>query len=409
MLKVDRSIFRAPALSLASQIIGMIQLFVLLWRYGATNATDAYFYLFNLGNLPSQILLVGVLYPMLLNDQKISRRSARLFGAGVSLVGIAAVGVGALWLFRTGRVDPDIVPIIGFSAANAFFQCMLWYRAVAAEAGGVPQWVSAIALPANLLATLVILLPWSSSTSTVTAMTAALAAANCVLFLVMTRLKVGRSVIESLPETPAERHNAPWWFLSKSAVAYGGLMVIQSASLVLPPSTLTLLTVPMKIVASVSATFTNAILPRLIHQKSTSPESGRYFLQIAAVILGGVGSVTSLIFIIFFEQYAVIAVVVSLWLVSSAAASVAQRLAFRFLKPSASRVTIGVVPVIVVATLVSAKSENFGLVPLLCAYATVDGVTATLLLVAIKDRVMAGALGLVTFGLCGIWMTQLLN
>ncbi|OZE34091.1 hypothetical protein CH259_18860 [Rhodococcus sp. 05-2254-4] len=382
----------------------MVQLFALLWRHGASNATDAYFYLFNLGNLPTQILIVGVLYPMLLNEQRITRGAARKFGYIVSGVSLGAIALGWAWLTYTGRVTDDLIPIICLSAFNAAFQALIWHRAVLAEADGTPQWISAVALPANFLATCVILLPWPNSTVTVTAMMVALVSANGLFLISMISLRVGRAVLDRLPATSLVKHRAPWWFLAKSGVGYGGLMVVQSISLVLPPSTLTLLTVPMKIVASVSATFTNAILPRLIHQSSTSPEEGRRFLRLAA---GGLAIAGTLLFLgarLFLPEYSLTALVIALWLVASAASSVAQRLAFRFLKPSASRITLIVVPVIVVATLVSSKFDGFGLISLLCAYAAVDAASGCLLLFALRDRLMAFVTTLILVNLGTIWL-----
>ncbi|WP_141215209.1 MULTISPECIES: hypothetical protein [unclassified Rhodococcus (in: high G+C Gram-positive bacteria)] len=403
-MRIEKSLFRAPALSLASQAIGVVQLFALLWRHGASNATDAYFYLFNLGNLPTQILIVGVLYPMLLNEQRITRGAARKFGYIVSGVSLGAIALGWAWLTYTGRVTDDLIPIICLSAFNAAFQALIWHRAVLAEADGTPQWISAVALPANFLATCVILLPWPNSTVTVTAMMVALVSANGLFLISMISLRVGRAVLDRLPATSLVKHRAPWWFLAKSGVGYGGLMVVQSISLVLPPSTLTLLTVPMKIVASVSATFTNAILPRLIHQSSTSPEEGRRFLRLAA---GGLAIAGTLLFLgarLFLPEYSLTALVIALWLVASAASSVAQRLAFRFLKPSASRITLIVVPVIVVATLVSSKFDGFGLISLLCAYAAVDAASGCLLLFALRDRLMAFVTTLILVNLGTIWL-----
>ena len=398
-----------PALSLASQAVGVLQLLLLLWRYGATNATDTYFYLFNLGNLPIQILVVGVLYPLLLNDERVSRRGAALFARWVPAAGIAAVGVGAGWLHVTGRVGGETLPIIAFSALNAFMQARVWVRAVAAEAGGTPHWVSGVALPANLFATTVIALPWPNSDSTVTAMTAVLAVANAGLLLLMVKCSVGDSVFHGLSDHGRTNLRAPMWFVSKSTVSYGGLMVVQSVSLILPPATLTLLTIPMKIVASVSATFTNAILPRLVHQTTESPSEGRYFLRVATATLMAVGLVVVLVSVVFFEDYWVIAAVVSLWLVASSASSVAQRLAFRFLAPSASRITIVVVPVLVFACILSAQTANFGLLALLCVYAMVDAASAFLLLAALRNPVEAVVIFLTASCIAFIWCASLLN
>ena len=68
---------RAPAMSIASQGVGVLQLGLLLLRAGANEATDAYYYLFNMGMLSISGIVVGVVYPSLLNQQRLSRSDLR--------------------------------------------------------------------------------------------------------------------------------------------------------------------------------------------------------------------------------------------------------------------------------------------------------------------------------------------
>ncbi|MEV7135687.1 hypothetical protein AB0N24_22710 [Arthrobacter sp. NPDC093128] len=360
-----------------------------------------------MGNLPTQILIVGVLYPMLLNQDRVTRRGALRFGRLVPVAALLAVAAGSGWLSIQGRVSLDIAPILILAAVNAVIQARLWFLAVFAEADGRPHWMAAIALPANVLATLVMLLPWPSSTATVTAMFVALAIANGGFLVVMARVKVGIHVLDGLPAVPGRKHSAHYWFLSKSFVGYGGLMIVQSLALVLPPSTLTLLTLPMKIVGSVAATFVNAVMPLLVHQNTESPTEARRFLSILTVILGSLGLVILVAGGLFLPEHFVQVLVVALWLLAAAAASVAQRMMFRFLPPSASRITLAVVPMIVAAVAVSVQSDGFGLIALLCAYALVDAASGFLILVALRARVMSCVTGLITLSLAAIWVASL--
>lgn len=403
-----RRFLGAPFLSLSSQAIGLLQLAALLWRYGPSNATDAYLYLFNLGNLPTQILIVGVLYPMLLSEDRITRQRAIQFGRYVPISGFLAVVAGAGWLYLTGRLSVDLIFIIALAAINAVVQARLWFFAVIAAAGGIAHWIAAIALPANFLALIALLFPWNSSAETVTAMMLALTVANVVFLLVTLRSQVGVRVIMGLPLEPTRKHRAYWWFLAKSGTSYGGLMIVQSLALILPASTLTLLTLPMKIVGSVSATFVNAIMPLLVHQETDSPVAARRFLRLLATLLSVVGLVFFAGASIFFVKYQTETLVVALWLVASASASVAGRMAYRFLKPSASRVTLIVVPIVVLGVASSTASSSFGLVSLLCAYALADAASAFLFLLALRDRPMGIVSGLITVALVFIWVRSLI-
>lgn len=404
-----RGLLGAPALSLASQASGLAQLAALLWRHGPSNATDAYFYLFNLGNLPTQIFIVGVLYPMMLSADRVTRRGAKRFGLFVPLAALAAIAAGTVWLWAQGRVTAELIPILALAAVNAVFQARLWFRAVSAEAEGSPRWVAAVALPANALATLVLLIPWPTSEATVTAMMTALCVANAAFMILQSRKRVGREAIRRLPSRPERRHAAHWWFLTKSFVSYGGLMIVQSLALILPPAVLTLLTLPMKIVGSVSATFVNAIMPRLIHQGTDSPDAARRFLRQLVALIGTVALVGLAGGYVLVPQHFLTMVIVALWLVASASSSVSQRMTFRFLPASASRVTIIIVPLIVMAVALSTQAAGFGLVALLCAYALVDSASSFLLLISLRDRLMACLSGGITVALSAIWISSLLN
>ena len=71
-------LLQGPALSLTSQAAGAVQLVLILVRVGSNRSTDAYFYLWSLGMLPTQILCVGVMYPLLLNRERIARTGQAL-------------------------------------------------------------------------------------------------------------------------------------------------------------------------------------------------------------------------------------------------------------------------------------------------------------------------------------------
>lgn len=320
---------------------------------------------------------------------------------------LLTIGGGCLWLWFQGRTSIDVLPILVLSGINAIVQARLWYKAVAAEAEGNPTWIAAIALPANGLATLVMLLPWPNSSSTVTAMMAALVLGNAGYLVVMLIRKVGYASLNQLPAKPTRRHAGHWWFLTKSFVGYGGLMVIQSLALVLPPATLTLLTLPSKIVGSVASTFVNAVMPALVHQNTESTEGARRFLRLLVLILGISGMLGVAAVAIWFPEYITQALIVALWLVASASSSVAQRLMFRFLPPSSSRITLVVMPLIVLAVAFSVQTQGFGLIALLCAYALVDAATSFLTLLSLRDKVMTPVSGFVTGAIMGIWISSL--
>ncbi len=379
-----RSHSLAPGLSVVSQGIGVVQLVLLLFRVGANDQTDIYLYLFNMGMLPTQIVVVGVLFPMLLNRERATRTLARLVRRWVPFAGALFVLLASAWMAINGRLAASLAPIVAASLVNAFLQACIWARAVAAEAIGDPNWISGVAIPANALAVVALLIPFPDGASVV-AMVSALAVGNLTLLGVMRMRSVGDAAFVDLPESRVVGSRAEVWFLTKAAVSYGGLALIQSMAVVLPPAMLTLLSVAAKIVASLVATFVNAVMPRIVHQDSKSPLPSMRFLAwlyIGGVVvgLGLTGSVLA-----YDRQLALMAVCVALWILGAVSNAVAQRTAYRFLRPNASRITIFVVPMIAGLAILSSFKPTFDLATLLCAYAAVDATTGAVLLIALRS------------------------
>jgi hypothetical protein len=400
-----RVALRAPVVSLSSQIIGLGQLILIIVRAGTNAATDAYFYLFNLGMVPISCVIVGMMYPALLNKTRMSRRGLGLIRWVTPLLSVAFVAGGSLWLGAHGRLDEGLLGVAFLSALNALVQALLWYRAVAAEAGGNAFWISGVALPANVLALLVLIYPWPSPSLAMTAMTGGLLAGNLGLLAVLHVRRVGSTVIESAPlscSTPG----GPLWFLSLASLQYLGQAALQSLAVLLPPSTVTLLNIGYKIVGSVSATFVNASMPLLVHQETDSPRAARRFLRVvvAVVVAGGTAIVIGAWLVR--PELLAPAVIIAIWLITSSASAVAMRMSFRFLAPHATARTMMVLIVVVALAMFSSHGAGFSLVVLLCAYAAIDGASAMLLLWPLRDRVMSLVLAATLAALAVGWVSS---
>jgi hypothetical protein len=407
--RISRDLMRGPVLSLTSQVVGLAQLALLLWRAGANEATDAYFYLFSVGMLPIQIVLVGVMYPLLLNRERFTQGALRRIRWITPLLSVLLMAGGILWLMAGGRLGAELAPIAVASVANAYIQSRLWYRAVTAEAGGNPRWISGVALPANVLGALVLLYPWSTPVQAVVAMQVALIIGNLGLLFVSLKHNVGDDVLQDAPLT--RQSDGPsrgaYWFLTKSTIGYVGLTVLQSLAILLPASSLTILNVAAKIVGSVSATLVNAVLPRILHQNTRTRDGVNRFLQILASVLG-VGGVSLVVTVGFIHPALTIAAIcVALWVIGSSISAVSQRMAFRFLPPSASRISIAVVPLVVGLALLSSTAPAFQLLTLICAYAALDSITGTVLLKALGNTRMFLTMTFCCLALGTMWVLSL--
>lgn len=399
-----KSSLRAPVVSLASQASGLVQLVLIIARVGTDKATDTYFYLFNLGFVPISCIIVGMMYPSLINDLRMSRRGLRTIRWVTPVTSAAFVAGGAVWLHVNGRLEPALTGLIIASGVNAVVQTQLWFRAVAAEAGGSAIWICGVALPPNVLAVLALVYPWGSSAAAMTAMVAGLVAGNLGFLGYMEWRRIGGRILATAPER-STRRGSSFWFLGMSSVAFVGQTLMQSLAVLLPTSSITLLNVAYKIVGSVSATFVNATMPVLLHQDTDSPRAARRFLRLAVVViaLAGSGMVAGVLF--FRPDLAIPAVVLALWLVASSASAAGMRMSFRFLPPAALRRTIAVVVVVAILAVLSAHHRGFSLTTLLCAYAAVDAASVMLLLRPLRDRLMSAVLAGILVVLLGIWLS----
>jgi hypothetical protein len=385
--------------------VGLVQLLLILVEAGANQATDAYFYLFTLGLVPITCIIVGVMYPSLLNEQRITRRGLVRIRRITPLLSVLFVAAGSLWLLANNRLSGQLVGLAIACAVNSVVQARLWFRAVATEAGGNAIWIAGVALPANMLAVIVLLFPWGTPAIDMTAMTCGLIVGNAGLLIFMALRRIGDSVVDSAPDH-TETRGASLWFLSLASIAFLGQTVLQSFAVLLPASSVTLLNIGYKIVGSVSATFVNAIMPVIVHQGTDSSRSARRFLRIVIVAVAAAGTVLVAAIWIIRPYLLVPSVVIALWLTASAAVAVAGRMSFRFLAPHASVRTIGVVIAIVALTAFSSGYQGFNLTVLLCAYAAMDAAAAMLLLWPLRDRLMSVFLACVIVCLGAIWMSN---
>jgi hypothetical protein len=400
-----RVMLKAPVLSLSSQFVGMVQLALLLFKVGANEATDVYFYLFNLGMVPTTGLIVGVMYPSLLNEHRLSRRDLAVLRWLTPLLCVVVAGVGSLWLIFNDRLDAQLAWVAAFCVANSVVQARCWYRAVAAEAGGNAAWIAGIALLPNVLAAVALLFPWPSETTAVEAMVGGLVIGNLALLARMARQRVGDDVIQRQEQGKQSRRGS-FWFFSMASVEFAGQTVLQSLAVLLPASSITLLNVGYKIVGSVSASFVNATMPMLVHADTESPQLARRFLRFVTITMA-IAAVALVAGVhLLYPVYMVPAVVVAAWLVTSSASAVAHRMSFRFLSPTnASIRTMIVVGVFIGLAVLSTHGNGFDLVVLLCAYAAIDGASATLLLWPLRDRIMSSIYAVLLVGILCVWFT----
>ncbi len=383
--QVVARVIRGPVASAASQAAGLLQVVLLLLQGGATNATDTYFYLFAIGLTPTQILIVGVMYPLLLNGDSLTRRGLMRIRITTPLLAATSVLVAYAWLAVNRDTGGALHIVAAVMSVNAVLQALLYYRASAAEAGGEALWISGIALPANLAACLSLTWPWASSTVATTAMVSALTVGNVACLWFLTRRRIGQHVLDAVTTSGASTRGSTWFF-AKSAVGYLSHVVLSSVAVTLPASGVTLLSLANRLVGAVATTLTNAVMPSLVHRSTEAPTAARRFLRVLIACLTALGVAATVTTGMLAAEHVVAAAVVARWVAASSAAAVAQRTSFRFLPARAAGTTMVAVLIIVAGTAAISGTPGFDVVVLLCAYAALDASTAGLLLWRLKDR-----------------------
>lgn len=384
----------APVVSAASQVIGLFQL-VLLTRGGAAgNATDAYFFLFSLSLLPSQILLVGLLYPILLSKSVENPRLVTRLRRWAPVAAAMAAAVGALWLEVVGRLTPALAPLIVLSGVNGLVAALLWSRCLALAARGEAIWLSGIFLPANICACLAILYPWEPPAARAALMVGGLAVGNSIFYLYMRLGGRGQSTQVDGLGTDAVADEASstrggGWFLAKGITGYASQTGTQAIALTLPGASVTVLNVMARVVASVSTTLVGAVLPRFVHASSKSVRSSsRIAWWIGAVfgspclLIVAVGPWLNLPY----ELYVVLGLA---WAAAVGINAVAQRVAYRFLPPSASVLSILSSVIVITALALLAAAGKMSLPVLLIGAVAVDSLPAGFLMWSLRERTLA--------------------
>ena len=354
--------------------------------------------------MPITCIIVGVMYPSLLNERRMTRRGLIRIRRITPLLSLLFVAAGSLWLLANDRLSGQLVGVAIACAVNSMVQARLWFRAVATEAGRKRNLDCRGRASRQYVAVTVLLFPWNTPAIVMTAMTCGLVVGNAGLLIFMALRRIGDSVLDSAPDH-TETRGASLWFLSLASIAFLGQTLLQSFAVLLPASSITLLNIGYKIVGSVSATFVNAIMPMIVHQGTDSSRSARRFLRIVVVAVAAAGTV----------------LVVAVWIVRPPACPVRgdRHLAYRI-----GRRRSGGTYVISLSRAPCVGSHDrrgdrhsctgriffglpgFNLTVILCAYAAMDAAAAMLLLWPLKDRLMSVVLGGAIVCLCAIWVSN---
>jgi len=388
----------APLVAGLSQLTGLLQLVLLTRAGGAGHASDAYFFLFSMAFLPVQVLLAGLLYPLLLNPSRPNERTLARLKRFTPWSCVLMVLVAAAWLSHTGTLSPSLYVLVGLSGVNGFISAVVWYHCLHLTADGAAIWLAGVALPANVGACLLIAHAWVPSSLRATLMVGGLVIGNLFLLTYLKRSGRTKSAAGGHPLAGPPTPRAGGWFLTKSVTGYASQDVFEGLALLLPATSLTILNILNRVVGSLSTALVSSVLPKLVHRGTASRNQAVSFARWIAALLAVpfcVVGVLSLFVALPYQEYVLATLA---WLLASGLNASAQRLAYRFLPASASVLSI-VSAVLVVGVVVAISATTlFSLRTLFVGAIALDALPAAFLFLTLSERALSGVTALVFVG-----------
>lgn len=330
----------SPLVAATAQAMGLLQIILLLRGVGATRISDAYFFLFGWGLAPTQVVMMGVMYPRWLRRGRPRYLSEVLWVSGTSLAGgILTMGALFVYCFLSKGDWHEYIVIAGFLATNSAIATLAWAVALLKAAEGRSLALATVTLPANSLACLGIVFGGQDQGLRVVFMSVGLIVGNLGYVLVQwpTVLR-GRGGQESVRHETDDRH-ATGWYLLKAITGYGSGLALQGVSATLPASGVTVVSIAAKVVTGFSGSVTNILLPRLVNRETENPAKVWRFVW---VVVGGVVGLSGPCLAgaaMGWHQAAWVAIVLA-WILATTANASFQRVAYRFRSPRAAAVSV---------------------------------------------------------------------
>ena len=398
----------ATVLGGMSQGLGLVQYVILLAGGGGGRASDAFVYMSALGMLPTQIVTVGVLLPMLMRGTHLSVGRWRVLTACLGLSSGALAMAGAAY-FAVGGGDSDgIAAIAAVVAVNSVAQSFIWLRGVVVAAAGRASVLSAATLASSVAACVSLLaVLGSGSTTSVLAMAVGVTVGSVATAIVVAPRTGVRDQLPEIDGARAVPRGDVAWFGVKAASGYGAGIALQTVASTLPPSSLTALAVLAKVVAGLSTIVTNSVLPVLVNRTSSDGRAAtRYAFAVssigavmtgATIVLWRVGIVPGAA-----GHWVLIGIA---WTIAGAVSATVQRVAERFHAASVSVMSVATSVLIPVATIVLAATGGITLSQVLVAYVALELFVALGVALSIRlwsTAVFAGAVVVVAVGLSAV-------
>lgn len=389
--------FGAPTiLASLSQLLGLVQLYLLMADNGSGRASDVYFLVLTWSLLPSQIILQGVAYAGWLRlgtSEVASGGRMALSTAALSLVcgGFASLAYG----ISEGEAYSYLVIGVVQGIAGAVFS-LVFASALQRSATGDPLLLSCMTLPGSVVACLALIsLPPDLYIKVIAIIVSS--TIGSIILLILDRRRVWSILQDSArpsPRQPREEGHYSTsgrsWFAMRSVTGYASGSVLQSVGAVLPPSSLTVANVCSRFVSGFNTVVTNSVLPRLVNYRDISTEGATRFSWI--LVCGGLLALTAtpVVSVSPLSNWASEYAACVVWAVSAGVSASAQRVSTKVRSPAWASISIVVSCVVPVAAIcLVAMGIPMSAIALLSMYISLEVLNSCLYLVLLRERLLA--------------------
>jgi hypothetical protein len=368
----------ASLLAASAQGLGLVQILLLLLGRGAGTASDAYFFLTSWNQVPAQIILMGMMYPLWLRGSTIRRATQNAWLASVPVLSVVATIVAGFLFSRLSGTYTDLVLHTALLCGIGIAASLCWAISLRLSSEGHPNWLAAMTLSANIASCLSLVAAQGLDVpGRVTAMLIGQLFGMVVYLAIL--VTVNRSQLAHLfdPTSTAVAHVLPTrtdgaWFLGQSVAGYGSNLVLQTQTAQLPANALTVVGIIARVLSGLNSLLTNAIMPRLLHRTSASGDAVYAYLRKVFIAVVSVAAILIVIRVFVHSDYLAIGLVIVAWFMAAAMSASMKRIAIKSLPPAVAIANIAICVSIPIAVVGIGAFGGLSLPLILSAYVGLD-------------------------------------
>lgn len=339
---------RLSALAGSAQALGLVQVLLVVHLALEPRDSDAYLYLLIWVQVPTQMVVVGVLNPtwLRIGASPEPRRLTQLARALPFAVLIAGPLGMLAYAALSGQPFSAVSLYAALGAVLAPLFALTWTAATRLAVDGFGAWLAGVTLIPNALGVAGLGAVWWIGSGidpvVVLLVTQIIGYATVLALLIRTGSAVGAAyMLRDGGRTPGggARKAGVHYFAGQAAVSYGAGLVLQSATAALPAASLSILGIITRAVSGIQSLITNANLPSLVHTSSVDDRAPLRFLDRFLAVAGSAGAAAVVVSWYLRPAWTLYVAAVVGWILAAALNATVKRIAVRFHSPRLTLIT----------------------------------------------------------------------